>query len=444
MTDENKSKEQLIEELIELRQRVVELEASEIGRNVLSRDIAARKQNEETLRQRNRELALLNQVSQTFVSTLDLDQVLTLILEEVRRLLGVVACSIWLIDPETDDLVCRQVTDPQSDIVRGWRLPKGQGLVGWVAQHGQSLNVPDTEVEERHFKGVDAQTGLVLRSILSVPLRAKKGVIGVIQVVDEVKNRFTPADLQLMESLATTAAIAIENARLYETAQEMQKQTQQDAETKAMLLKEVNHRVKNNLAAIAGILYIEKRHAEQSSDWRTYQTLVDDLINRIEGLATVHRLLSASEWSPLPLSELAEQVIHSALQTLPPDKQVITTVSSSPVQVTPRQANNLAMVINELTTNIVKYALPERETVRITIHIEQEDETVLFEFRDDGPGFPVEVLDSERWNIGMYLIHNIVCGDLRGEMNLSNDHGAVTAIRFPTSVEVKGNEGNGK
>jgi two-component sensor histidine kinase len=275
-------------------------------------------------------------------------------------------------------------------------------------------------------------------------LRAKKGVIGVIQVVDEVKNRFTKADLQLMESLATTAAIAIENAQLYEAAQEMQKQTQRDAETKAMLLKEVNHRVKNNLAAIAGILYIEKRHAEQSSDWRTYQTLIEDLINRIEGLATVHRLLSASEWSPLPLSELAEQVIHSALQTLPPDKQVVTIVFPSPVQVTPRQANNLAMVINELTTNIIKYALPERETVRITIDIKLEDETVVFEFRDDGPGFPVEVLASEQWNVGMYLVQNIVRGDLRGEINLFNDNGAVTTICFPTSAETKSNERNGR
>ncbi|MFC1976434.1 PAS domain S-box protein, partial [Chloroflexota bacterium] len=403
-------------------------------------DITERVKAAEALRQRNRELALLNQISETFVSTLDLDQVLTLVLEEVRRLLGVVACSAWLIDAETDELVCRQVTDPQSEIVRGWRLAPGQGLVGWVVQHGQSLNVSDTRTEEQHFKGVDEQTGLVLRSILSVPLRAKKGVIGVIQVVDEVVSRFTPADLQLVESLAATTAIAIENARLYESAQVLHKQTQQDAETKAMLLREVNHRVKNNLAAIAGILYIEKRHAEQSSDWRAYQTLIDDLINRIEGLATVHRLLSASEWSPLPLSELVEQVIHSALQTLPPDKHVLTDVSASSIQVTPKQANNLAMVINELTTNIVKYALPERETIRITIHITLEDETILFEFRDDGPGFPVEVLDLEHWNVGMYLVQNIVCGDLRGEITLFNDNGAVITIRFPASVEVNNNE----
>jgi two-component sensor histidine kinase len=350
----------------------------------------------------------------------------------VRRSLGVVACSAWLVDPDTGELVCRQVTDPQSETVRGWRIAPGQGLVGWVAQHGQSLNVPDTLADERHFKGVDQKTGLKLRSILSAPLRVKKGVIGVLQVVDETKNRFTAADLQLVESLATTAAIAIENAQLYEAAQEMQRQTQQDAETKAILLEEVNHRVKNNLAAIAGMLYVEKRHAKKTGEQRTYQGLVEDLVNRIEGLATVHRLLSASQWSPLPLKQLTEQVIQSALQTLPPDKWVNTNVlSPGLIQVTPRQANNLAMVINELATNVVKYGLLERQTVQITVRMALEDKTVLFEFRDNGPGFPEEVLRSKRQNVGLYLVQNIVSGDMRGEIKLDNDQGAVVAIQFP-------------
>jgi GAF domain-containing protein len=116
-------------------------------------------------RSRNRELALLNQVSRAFTATIDLDQVLVTVLEEVRRLLDVVACSVWLTDLETDELVCQQATGPQSEIVRGWRLAPGQGLAGWVARSGESLIVPDIRADERHFKDVDRQTGLGLRSI---------------------------------------------------------------------------------------------------------------------------------------------------------------------------------------------------------------------------------------------------------------------------------------
>lgn len=186
------------------------------GGVLIFHDICERKEAEGILRQRNQELELLNRASQAFISTLDLDHVLATVLDEVRRVLGVVACSAWLVDQKTGELVCRQVTDPQGDIVRGWRLAPGQGLAGWVAEHGESLNVSDVMTEERHFKGVDRQTGLPLRSILSVPLRVKDKVVGVIQMVDATVGRFDSADLRLLESLASTAAIAVENARLYE------------------------------------------------------------------------------------------------------------------------------------------------------------------------------------------------------------------------------------
>jgi len=170
----------------------------------------------EALRRRNRELTLLNQASQALTATLDLDQVFVIVLEEARRLLNVVASSIWLIEPETGELVCQHSTGPKSEIVRGWRLAPGEGLVGWVAGSGESLIVPDAQADERHFRGVNQRTGLALRSILSVPLRIKESVIGVFQAVDTEIDRFVQTDLMVLEMLAATAAIAIENAELYQ------------------------------------------------------------------------------------------------------------------------------------------------------------------------------------------------------------------------------------
>jgi len=406
---------------------VLDEDGNLVGAVHIISDITERQRAEEALRQRNRELALLSQASQAFTSTLDLDQVLANVLEEIRRLLDVTAASVWLIDRETDELVCQQVIGPQKEIVHGWRLAPGQGLAGRVAHTGESLIVPDVRTNEHYFQGVDQQTGLPLRSILTVPLRVRDSVIGVAQVVDTKVDRFQPTDLRLVESLAMPGTIAIENAQLYE-------QARRDAETRSVMIDEINHRVKNNLTAIIGLLYAERRYAGAKAQ-AACQSIIEDMVSRLQGLATVHGMLSASEWAPLRLSELARQVIHSAWQMIPHDKHMSVDVAPSPVMVTADQAHNLALVINELATNTIKHTLQERDTAQITVRTRLDGDKVLLEFRDDGMGYPEDVLHLERHSVGLDLVQNIVRKSLRGELSLHNDHGAVTTMHIKAEAK---------
>lgn len=165
------------------------------------------------------ELIFFNRAIQGLTSTLHLDEVLNLVLEELRNALSITASSIWLLDAETNELVCRHATGLQANQVRNWRVPIGSGLIGWAMAHEQSLIVDDAQQDERHYRPVGQSTGLLVRSVLSVPLRSPRRVLGVIQAIDERPNRFQQADLRLAELLATAAAISIENARLFEETQ---------------------------------------------------------------------------------------------------------------------------------------------------------------------------------------------------------------------------------
>jgi ribose transport system ATP-binding protein len=265
-----------------------------------------------------------------------------------------------------------------------------------------------------------------MRSIVAVPLRIKGDVIGVLEVLDTAVDHFQPADLTLIESLSATASVAIENARLYKAAQELHRQAQHDAEAKATLLREVNHRVNNNLTGILGMLYTARNQAVVG-DQATYQSVMDDLIRRVRGLATVHSMLSNSEWAPLPLSELALQVLSSSLQVLPHDKRVTFDVTPAPVRVMPDRAHNLGLLISKLTANVVKYALPERDTAHIDVRIALNDDVIRLEFRDNGPGYPQDLLRSD---VEFDLVRSIVCRYLRGELSLYNNDGAVAVMRF--------------
>ncbi len=391
----------------------------------LKHEIAEQKQIEAELRQYNRELTLVNRASQVFYSNLDTDQVVVTILDELHSMIDVYAYSVWLIDRQANEIVCWRATDVHREVMLGWRLPLGQGIVGTVAQRCESIIVSDTRAESRHFKTIDRQLGIEIRSILSVPLRGKQNVVGVVQIVDTLPKRFGESDQALLESLAEAAGRAIENAKRYE-------KSQQEAESKSVLLREINHRVKNNLAVIKSILHL-KRSRLTTEEHASYQAITEDVMNHVQGLATVHNLLSTSDWSPLPLSELASRVINTSLKVLSPDKYVSVKVLPSTVWVTADQAHDMALITNELVTNTVKHALPHvKEMFEIRVQVSLDSNIIQYEFKDNGSGYPESVLSfpSGTHHFGFELISQIVHHNLDGEVRLANDNGAVAIIEF--------------
>jgi len=180
----------------------------------------ALKKTKEILQRRNRDRRFLNRAVRVLNSILDLNRVLMTVLNEMSQMLRVVGGSIWLKDRNTGELVCLQSAGEQSDRVKGWRLSPKTGVAGWVAANGKGVIIKDTRKDERHFKKIDKITRIEIRSILCVPLEIKGKITGVLQAVDSRTNRFNKDHLKMLEGLAGHAAVSIENARLYEKAQE--------------------------------------------------------------------------------------------------------------------------------------------------------------------------------------------------------------------------------
>ena len=196
-----------------------------------------------------------------------------------------------------------------------------------------------------------------------------------------------------------------------------------------VLVREVNHRVKNNLSAIMGMLYKEQDRAKVETN-TNYLDVLDTLTGRIEGLSTVHDLLSASGWRPLSLSEFCRQVIHAATQGTPLDKTISVEVEDSLLRVNSNQAHHLTLVMNELATNTLKHAMNRCATARIRVQFASDDSRITIVYRDDGPGYPQEILEGNRTriSIGFDLIQGIVKESLRGNVVFENDSGAITNI----------------
>lgn len=383
----------------------------------------------DALLRRESELAFFNRVSKAFESTVELDQMLPTILEEVRRLLEVTAGSIWLVDSETGELVCQHAIGPYRDTVRGWRLLPGQGIVGWVASTGRSLIVPDAWKDDRHFREIDLETGQLLHSILAVPMVVKNQVIGVVQVLDDDIGRFTPKDQALQELLAALAGLSIENAQLF-------RQIQHNDEIQESLLHQIDHRVTNTMAIMITLFSMVRRHASLKQ-YTISRALMTDMLNRVRGLRVVHQFLSELDWSSLPVSEMTQQIIQSYLKVLKPQKPIHVEVPSSLVHISPEQGVILALIIYELVSNTVKHALHDRDSGKITVHITRINGTIYFKYQDNGPGYQDDFSQFEHHNLGIYLIQKIVQKELYGKVEFHSDRGAVTIITFDAEEEQK-------
>ncbi|NTU60267.1 MAG: transporter substrate-binding domain-containing protein, partial [Deltaproteobacteria bacterium] len=206
-------------------------------------------------------------------------------------------------------------------------------------------------------------------------------------------------------------------------------QTRRDAETKGRLLKEINHRVKNNLLSLLGLLLMERRGAApEGRPWT--EAAIDRLSTRVKGMLTAHDLLSASEWAPVPLSRLATRTLGQLLAPQVAAGRAVLEVTPSDVLVSPRQLGNLALVLNELATNTLKYAAAEGRPVRVEVRIEEDDVSCTLRYRDDGPGYPERILAGERPSVGLGLVGELVEGTLGGAFSLENDGGAVATVRI--------------
>jgi len=170
-------------------------------------------------RQRLAELVTLNVISQALISSLDLKEILTVITDHATWLLGVSAALVALRDEASGDLWCAAASGHGAHFIRDKRLAIGQGIVGWVVQHGEPALVPDVAQDPRFFGDFDKQSGFITRSILCVPLQTGGRIIGAIEALNKESGPFTQEDLRLLTSLAAPAATAIEHARLFEAEQ---------------------------------------------------------------------------------------------------------------------------------------------------------------------------------------------------------------------------------
>ena len=170
-------------------------------------------------RQLREEVGTLNQLIQVTTmlnSTLNLNELLQLIMTSAADLLHAETSSLMLVDEETNELTFEVATgEPGAEVIK-YRVPPGQGIAGWVVENAQPLIIDDPSQDPRFYGQLDKVTGFETRNILAVPLMVKDRVIGVVEVINKQDAPgFSQKDLELAVALTNQASVAIDNTRMY-------------------------------------------------------------------------------------------------------------------------------------------------------------------------------------------------------------------------------------
>ena len=165
-------------------------------------------------------LEAVQDISKALATALPLDLLLNVVMDKITRLMNAERSTLFLLNPDTGVLTSKVALTNSTEPLH-IRLELGEGVAGWVAMTGETVNVGDSYTDERFSPQVDYGTGFVTNSMLCMPLWNLQGAtMGVIQVLNKRDGRFSAEDEALLDSLASQAAMSIENASMYDSLRE--------------------------------------------------------------------------------------------------------------------------------------------------------------------------------------------------------------------------------
>lgn len=325
-------------------------------------------------------LERLIEISRSLNLTLSLRPLLQRIVLAAQELTKTEACSILLIDHRSGQLYFEAATNLPG--VRSIIVPMENSVAGWVVQTGEPLVVSDASQDPRCYRKADEQSTLTTRSILAVPLTARGNVIGVLEGINkEGEAQFTEEDIELLTVLGSQAAVAVENALLFQQSD---------------LIAEIVHEMRTPLTSI--IAYVDLMQRQDATLFQCSQFAVivqceaeriSEMMNNFLDLA---RLESGRASLAQDLVDLST-VIHMAVNVLRPQadaKQITLLVDVADILPPVKgDAQRLHQVMLNLLSNAVKYCRPG-DNVTVTAHAEENHMTVGV--ADTGPGIPADAL----------------------------------------------------
>jgi two-component system, sensor histidine kinase PdtaS len=203
---------------------------------------------------------------------------------------------------------------------------------------------------------------------------------------------------------------------------------EQEIKVKDATIREVHHRVKNNLQTIASLLRIQARR----SDSRETRRALDEATERVGAMAVVHDLLAGSDEERVDFAEVARTVVDLVRRSIVGENSSSTlTVEGQTGAVDARAATSLALALAELVHNALEHGIGDRESGRVEVTMRRVPGELVLTVRDDGVGLPDDFNPDTTANLGLAIVRTVIKDDLHGTLTFSGGRGTTVTVRVP-------------
>lgn len=365
-----------------------------------------------------RELSAVAEVSRAVIAPAYLDDTLRVVAEMAAHAVTSRRCSLLLLDENDNAYVPRAVYDEKTDLPSEPPWPVNSLPLLNIDSLSQPIIISNvlTEMQPEHVHWAE-QNGLA--ALLCVPMTVHDRTIGLMNVWSENAVDFSAAQVELCTTLSNQIALAIENAHLIGNA---------------AIVREMNHRVKNNLQNIVMLLQL------QMSDDRkiTAKEVLHESINRIMSIAAVHDALAQEGFRLVDVKDVITRVVNLVHANMTrPDQTLEVTVTGDSIRLSSRAATAVALCANELVQNAMEHAFVDRTEGKISVNLCASDGNVVLEVRDNGRGSVAKTAEPivPTHSLGLSIVETLVKDDLRGTFQLKHSaKGSTARIEAPMNL----------
>lgn len=349
-------------------------------------------------------LRVVHKVAGSLASELNLEPLLHKILSTAVEVMNASAGSLLLLDERTDEFVFAVIEGGGGENLKGTRMGRDKGIAGWVAQHRKPLIVDDVNRDNRYYQSIANAYNLKLTSLLCVPMISRNKLIGVLQVMHTTPGRyFGELEQQLLTTFANQSAIAIENARLYESLKEERDHLLVvEDEIRKGLARDLHDGPTQLLASIVmslGFIKQLMKRAPEHVEPEIDQTLgvAEKALTQLRTLLFDLRPVILETQGLIPALEVYSNRLNET-----EGLNIVLTLEGEIDRLSSRAEVAVFAVIQEALNNAKKYAQADR--IDLIVRLDRQNDTLTFTIKDNGTGFDVPVVTSryeERGSLGL-------------------------------------------